>query len=96
MFHDFWIAWEVTLSQITSNMVPGDPQWSLDAPWVLLDPPKMKLEKKHIHKTRRGNLEHLEICKDARRNIFEIFLVKILSTSRACHLATNRVHHEYS
>ena len=28
--------------------------------------------------------------------MIEICLVKILSTSMACHLVTNRVHHEYS
>ena len=73
-------------------MVPGDPQWSLDAPWVLLDPPKMKLEKKQIHKTKSKNLEILKMCKDARRKIIEICLVKILSTSMACHLVTNRIN----
>jgi hypothetical protein len=45
IFHDFWISGKVTSSQIASKMVPGDPQWSLDAPGVLLDPPKMKLER---------------------------------------------------
>ena len=59
-------------------MVPGDPQWSLDAPWVLLDPPRMKLEKKQIHKMKRTNLGNLEIRKDARWKIIEICLVKIL------------------
>ena len=76
-------------------MVPGDSQWSLDAASVLLDPPKMKLESKQNHKTKSKNLEHLEICKDARREIIEIGLVKILSTSMACYLVTNRMHHEY-
>ena len=45
-FHDFGNSWKVTSSQIASKMVPGDPQWSLDAPLVLLDSPKMKFEKK--------------------------------------------------
>ena len=31
-FHDFWKYWKVASSQIASKMVPGDPQWSLDAP----------------------------------------------------------------
>ena len=43
-FHDFWISWKVTLSQNTCKIVPGDPRWSLEDPWVL-GPPKMKLEK---------------------------------------------------
>ena len=45
-------------------MVPG---CSLDAPWVLLDPPKIKLEKKEFHETKSKNLGDLEFCKDARR-----------------------------
>ena len=61
-------------------MIPGDPWWSLDAPWVLLDPPKMELENKKKHKTKSTHLGNLEICKDARRKIIEICLVKILST----------------
>ena len=56
-------------------MVPGDPQWSLDAPWVLLDPPKMKLTKKQIHKTKSKSLKHLEICKDGHRQNIDIGLV---------------------
>ena len=36
IFRDVGISWKVTLSQITSKMVSGDPRWSLDAPWVLL------------------------------------------------------------
>ena len=44
-------------------MVPGDPQWSLDAPWVLLDAPKMQLEQKQIHKTKSKNLEIQQIAK---------------------------------
>ena len=31
-FHDFWKYGKVASSQIASKMVPGDPQWSLDAP----------------------------------------------------------------
>jgi hypothetical protein len=77
-------------------MVPGDPQWSLEAPKVLLDPPKMKSEKKQIHKIKGKNLNNLEISKDAPRKTIEICLVKILSTYMACHLVTNRMHHEYS
>ena len=70
IFHDFGIFEK-------SNMVIGDlsclqidPQWSLDAPWVLLDAPKIE----------SGKHEHLKICEDARRKIIEIGLVEILST----------------
>ena len=74
-------------------MVPGDLQWSLDAPCVLLDPPKMKLGKKQIHKTKSKNLDNLDFCKEVRRKRIDICLVEILSTSMACHLVTNRMHH---
>jgi len=47
-------------------------------------------------KNKRWTPADLEICKDARRQIIEIGLVKILSASMACHLVTNRMHHEYS
>ena len=81
-FHDFGNSWKVTSSQIASKMVPGDPQWSLDAPWVLLDPPKMKLEKKQIHKTKSKHLTNLENCKDVRRKIIAICLVITPSIAR--------------
>ena len=70
-------------------MIPGDPsclqidpRWSLDAPWVLPDPLKIKYENKTIGKQKNNNdyLGNLEICKDARQEIIEIGLVEILST----------------
>ena len=67
------------------------PACSRDAPWVLLDPPKMKLEKKQNHETKNEILGNLEICKDARRKIIDIGLVEILSTSMASHFVTNRM-----
>jgi len=46
--------------------------------------------------TKQREPENLEICKDAHRNIIEIGLVEILSTSMAFHLVTNLTHHEHS
>ena len=66
-------------------MVPGnprcaqiDPLWSLDAPWVLLDAPKIKLEIRQIPKHQKLKPDNPEICKDARQKIIEIGLVEIL------------------
>ena len=62
-FHDFWKYWKIASSQIASKMVPGDRQWSLDAPWVLLDPPKMKLGKNKFRKRKVNTWRILKFAK---------------------------------
>ena len=67
-----------------------DPRWSLDAPWVLLDP--LEIIQKTIENQKHEKLKpgDLEICEDAHRQIVDISLVEILSTWMPCHLVTKR------
>ena len=81
------MIWGFLEKSLQHKMVPGDasclqidPRLSLDAPWVLLDPPKMKLKMKQIQNNEKWKPGILEIRKDAHRQIVEIGLVEILST----------------
>ena len=85
---------------LQDQVVPGDhsclqidPRWSLDAPWVLMDAPKMKFEIRQIQKRTKTKWTpgNLETCKDAHREIIEIGMVEILATSMASHLVRNRM-----
>ena len=98
----FFMIFGFLEKSLQHKMVPGDPsclqidpRWSLDAPWVLLDPPKIKLKIRQIQKNKKWTPGNLEICKDARKQIIQIGLVEILSTSTACRLVRNRTHHEH-
>ena len=93
-----WFSWFLDFleSHLITDCLQNGPWRSSVVPGCSLGPPKMKLENQQMHKTKSKNLENLEIRRGARRNIIEICLVKILSTSMACHLVTNRMHHEYS
>ena len=72
---------------------PAASKLILDDPWMLPDAAKIHHTIIRIQKNKRWKPENLDICKDARRKIIEIGLVEILSTSMACHLVTNRMHH---
>ena len=65
-FRDLGISWKV---KNTCKMVPGDPsclqidpRWSLDVPWVLMDPLKIKWKSTENQKNEKWKPGKLKIC----------------------------------